>query len=42
VCDSGNRSDKAVAILRKLGFGQVFSLSGGIGAWQQAGLPVEK
>ena len=42
VCDSGNRSHKAVAVLRKLGFGQVFSLSGGIGAWQQAGLPVEK
>src|SRR5262245_38927181 len=34
VCESGNRSDKAVATLRKQGFGQVFSLSGGIGAWQ--------
>jgi rhodanese-related sulfurtransferase len=42
VCDSGNRSDKAVAALRKQGFSQVVSLSGGIGAWQQAGLPVEK
>jgi len=42
VCDSGNRSDKAVATLRKQGFTQVFSLNGGIGAWQQAGLPVEK
>jgi len=42
VCDSGNRSDKAVAALRKQGFTQVVSLHGGIGAWQQAGLPVEK
>jgi len=42
VCESGNRSDKAVATLRKQGFTQVFSLNGGIGAWQQAGLPVEK
>jgi rhodanese-related sulfurtransferase len=42
VCDSGNRSDRAAATLRKQGFAQVFSLAGGIGAWQQAGLPVEK
>ncbi|HUL93083.1 MAG TPA: rhodanese-like domain-containing protein [Burkholderiales bacterium] len=42
VCETGNRSDKAVATLRKQGFGQVFSLSGGIGAWKQAGLPLEK
>jgi rhodanese-related sulfurtransferase len=42
VCESGNRSDKAAAALRKQGFGQVFSLSGGIAAWRQAGLPLEK
>ena len=42
VCEGGNRSDKAAAALRKQGFAQVFSLSGGIGAWQQAGLPLEK
>jgi rhodanese-related sulfurtransferase len=42
VCEGGNRSDSAVAVLRKQGFGQVFSLSGGMGAWRQAGLPVEK
>jgi len=42
VCQSGNRSDKAAATLRKQGFGQVFSLNGGIGAWQQAGLPLER
>jgi rhodanese-related sulfurtransferase len=39
VCETGNRSGKAAASLRKLGFGQVFSLGGGIGAWRQAGCP---
>jgi rhodanese-related sulfurtransferase len=42
VCDTGNRSGKATAALRKKGFEQVFTLGGGIGAWQQAGLPLEK
>jgi rhodanese-related sulfurtransferase len=41
-CDTGNRSSKAAAALRSQGFGKVVSLSGGLGAWQQAGLPVEK
>ena len=42
VCDTGNRSGRAAAALRKQGFEQVFTLGGGIGAWQQAGLPLEK
>jgi rhodanese-related sulfurtransferase len=42
VCDTGNRSGRAAAALRKNGFERVFTLGGGIGAWQQAGLPVEK
>jgi rhodanese-related sulfurtransferase len=42
VCGSDNRSDKAAAVLRKQGFAQVYSLGGGIGAWQQAGLPLDK
>lgn len=41
-CESGMRSANAAASLRKQGFTQVFNLSGGISAWQQAGLPVEK
>lgn len=41
-CDSGNRSGKAISILRQHGFERVQNLSGGFGAWQQAGLPVEK
>jgi rhodanese-related sulfurtransferase len=42
VCEDGNRSGRAATALRKQGFEQVFTLSGGIGAWRQAGLPVEK
>ena len=41
-CQGGERAPKAAALLRKQGFGSVVNLSGGIGAWQQAGLPVEK
>ena len=41
-CDSGNRSRGGVAALKKLGFAQVYNLTGGLGAWQQAGLPTEK
>ena len=41
-CDSGARSSKAAAALRQQGYTQVVNLSGGLGAWQAAGLPVEK
>ena len=41
-CDSGDRSGKATAALRKQGYTKVFNLSGGFGAWKQAGLPVER
>jgi len=41
-CESGNRSLRAVSVLRKHGFESVFNLTGGFAAWQQAGLPVEK
>src|SRR5581483_5275238 len=41
VCEDGVRASGAAA-LRKMGFGQVYTLSGGVAAWQQAGLPVEK
>ena len=42
VCRSGNRSATASALLTKSEFSQVYSLSGGILAWQKADLPVEK
>jgi rhodanese-related sulfurtransferase len=41
-CATGSRSNAAVAALRKRGFSNVFNLSGGFAAWQQAGLPVQK
>jgi rhodanese-related sulfurtransferase len=41
-CDSGDRSGKAAGMLKKLGYAKVVNLSGGLGAWKQAGLPVEK
>ena len=41
-CQAGVRSGKAVAILKKQGFTQVYNLQGGLNAWQQAKLPVVK
>ena len=41
-CDGGERAGKAMSALKKLGFTRVANLSGGIKAWQDAGLPVEK
>jgi rhodanese-related sulfurtransferase len=42
VCQSGARSGRAVAIAKKLGYDNVQSLAGGLGAWRSASLPVEK
>lgn len=42
VCASGARSKRAVAVAKKLGFENAHSLSGGLGAWRAASLPVEK
>lgn len=41
-CQSGMRSATVCSMLRKNGFGEVFSLRGGIGGWAEASLPVEK
>jgi rhodanese-related sulfurtransferase len=41
-CQSGMRSAKACAVLRKNGFTQVSNLAGGLAAWQSAKLPVTK
>ncbi len=41
-CRSGNRSTSAGSALKKLGFENVYNLSGGISAWQSANLPVSK
>ena len=42
VCQSGARSARALAIATKLGYEQAQSLSGGLGAWRSANLPLEK
>lgn len=41
-CRSGARAGSACRFLRREGFTSVFTLKGGIAAWQQASLPVEK
>ena len=42
VCASGMRSRRAVAVAKKLGYEQAQSLAGGLKAWKEANLPVEK
>lgn len=39
-CRSGNRSGQTLALMRSQGFERVYELTGGIAAWQSAGLPV--
>ena len=41
-CQTGGKSHAATALLKKAGFVEVVVLAGGIGAWQQANMPVEK
>lgn len=38
----GGRAANAGGVLREHGFGEVFVLRGGIAAWQQASMPLEK
>lgn len=40
VCASGARATGPAALLRGLGYGEVYVLAGGIAAWRAAGLPV--
>ena len=42
VCQSGARASRAVGILHKLGFQNARVLAGGLKAWREANLPVEK
>ena len=41
-CKTGSRAPAVSAALRKQGFAEVFALRGGVAAWQQASLPLEK
>jgi rhodanese-related sulfurtransferase len=42
VCRSGGRSGRAAAILANLGFRRVTNMTGGMLAWNEAGLGVER
>ena len=42
VCASGARSTRGAAIAKKLGYEKAESLAGGLKAWREASLPVEK
>jgi len=41
-CRSGNRSAFACGLLKKQGFENVYNLSGGVMAWQNANLPLTR
>jgi len=41
-CAAGGRSTRSLTTLKKLGFKSILHLDGGINAWKQAGLPLEK
>jgi rhodanese-related sulfurtransferase len=41
-CQTGIRAGGACSKLKKGGFERLYELTGGLGAWQQAGLPVKK
>ena len=42
VCPNGSRAVRAVATLKSLGFENTRVLAGGLAAWREANLPVEK
>jgi phage shock protein E len=41
-CAVGGRSGKAFAVLKKLGFKEVYDMKGGFDAWRQQNLPISK
>ncbi len=42
VCQTGSRASRGVAILHKLGYDNARPLGGGLAAWREANLPVER
>jgi rhodanese-related sulfurtransferase len=42
VCNAGIQSSRAAGELKKAGFNEVFSLDGGMTAWQAQGMPTAK
>ncbi|MEB2774496.1 rhodanese-like domain-containing protein [Algoriphagus sp. D3-2-R+10] len=41
-CKTGVRSGDAASVMKAAGFTHIYSLDGGIEAWQEAGKPIEK
>ncbi len=42
VCPVGSRANRALAMAKKLGYEQAQVIGGGLNAWKEASLPVEK
>jgi rhodanese-related sulfurtransferase len=42
VCASGARANRAAAVAKKLGYEKAEALAGGLKAWRDASMPVEK
>ena len=42
VCDNGAKATRAVSILKQRGYERAHALAGGLAAWRDANLPVEK
>ena len=42
VCQTGARAQRAVPVAKKLGYEKAQALAGGLRAWKEANLPVEK
>ena len=42
VCSNGARANRALAVAKKLGYDKAQVLSGGLKAWKDANLPIEK
>jgi rhodanese-related sulfurtransferase len=42
VCPTGARATRAVLLLRKMGYERALPLAGGLAAWREANLPVQR
>ena len=42
ICEHGNRSQSAAALLGQKGFGKVYNILGGTNGWREPGLPVSR
>lgn len=42
ICPSGARAGRAAGLLRKAGYERALAVTGGLAAWREAGLPIDK